>query len=132
MKFTRNKQLNNLSYLICAVIGASAIFSSTAHAEKCSAEAEFKRASPVHEGNAYNFKFRTTSDDCNKYGCTGYISFRIHYAFDDSNQVSKDTVSAYRIKAGQKSVETTDMVVLGISHANVEDVDVKEVSCSTP
>ena len=112
-----------------------ALAAGAARADRCTADAEFLHAYPANpDKTKYKFKFRVSSDDCTRYGCTGYVHYRIHFDYKSGRSNGKSTLVSYRIPAGQKSREVTDetypsSVGLGIA---VRDVEIGEVSCSTP
>lgn len=101
---------------------------------KCMTDAEFVHSWPVDTAkDQFKFKFRVTSDDCDKYGCSGYVHYRIHFNFQGGNS-GKTTLVRYRISGGQRLTEVTDKTfpfVVG-TKIDVRDVEIKEVSCSTP
>ncbi len=106
-----------------------------AMADRCTAEADFERAYPSNSNaTRYKFKFRTSSDDCTEYGCSGYVHYRIHFLYSSGNPNSKTTLVSYRIPAGQRSRDITDETFpsgAGMS-VQVQDVEITEVTCSTP
>lgn len=122
--------------VIYAIFGALPfIFSSAANATRCTAEAEFMHSYPANElPSKYKIKHRVSSDDCTKYGCSGYVHYTIHYAYEDGTPNEKSALVSYRISAGQKSREVTDEVYpdTGTSKTRVRDVEIGEVSCTTP
>lgn len=123
-------------HVIYTIFGAAIfVFSSAANAARCTAEAEFMHSYPANElPSKFKIKHRVSSDDCTKYGCSGYVHYTIHYAYTDGTQNEKSTLVSYRISAGQKSREVTDEVYpdTGTSKIKVRDVEIGEVTCSTP
>ena len=104
-------------------------------ADRCVADAEFVRAFPTNEyPSKFKFKFRVASDDCNRYGCTGWVHYRIHYEYKSGTSNAATTLVRYRIDDGQRFTEVTDETYPGLatSPIQVRDVEINEVSCSTP
>jgi hypothetical protein len=102
---------------------------------KCNGEAKFMHSWPVDKGNDnFKFKFRVSSDDCGEYSCRGYVHYRIHYDWRSGGSNSKSTLVGYTIPKGQRSVEVTDETFpSGASMAvDVRDVEIGEISCSSP
>lgn len=101
---------------------------------KCTTDAEFVHSWPVDKSNdEFKFKFRVSSDECNKYSCTGYVHYRIQFNYQGGNS-GKTTLVSYRIPQGQRSTEvtaTTFPFVVG-TKIDVRDVEIREVSCSSP
>lgn len=107
----------------------------SAQAERCAADAEFVHSYPSNSSKSeFKFKFRISSDDCKEYGCTGFIHYRIHFDYDSGTSSGKTTLVGYRIPAGQKSREVTDETYPASagSKIKVRDVEIGNVSCSTP
>lgn len=111
-------------------------FSGAANADDCNAEAEFLRSYPANNTpSKFKFKFRVESDDCDKYGCTGHVHYRIHYQDKDGDaRESESKIESYRIREGDTSREITHETYPGraSSPIQVRDVDITEVTCSTP
>lgn len=101
---------------------------------KCTTDAEFVHSWPAGDSNyKFNFKFRVSSDDCTRYSCSGYVHYRIHFNYPGGSS-GKTTLVKYYIPAGQRSTEVTDSTypfIVG-TKIDVRDVDIKEVSCSSP
>lgn len=108
----------------------------SANADTCLAEAEFIHSYPANKDNSrFKFKFRVSSESCATYGCSGYIHYRIHFEWATGGSSSKSTLTSYRIPSGQRSMEVTDETFpASVSNANtiVRDVEIGEVSCSSP
>jgi hypothetical protein len=102
---------------------------------KCTPDAEFVHSWPVDKDNdKFKFKFRVSSDDCNEYSCRGYIHYRIHFNWRSGGNNTKTTLVRYTIRKGQRATEVTDeLFPSGANMAlNVRDVEINEVSCSSP
>jgi hypothetical protein len=102
---------------------------------KCGTDAEFVHSWPVDKDNdKFKFKFRVSSDDCDQYSCRGYVNYRIHFTWLSGGSSGKSTLVRYTIPKGQRSIEVTDETFpSGANMAiNVRDVEIGEVSCSSP
>jgi len=101
----------------------------------CTAEADFVHSWPVDKANdEFKFKFRVSSDDCGEYSCNGYLHYRVHFNWRSGGNSAKTTLISYRIPRNQRSVEVTDKTFpgpVGIP-LDVRDVEIKEVSCTSP
>jgi len=101
----------------------------------CTSDAEFVHSWPVDKANdQFKFKFRVSSDDCNEYGCSGYVNYRIHFNWRSGGNSGKNTLVSYRIPKGQRSTEVTDETFPSGANMAIEvrDVEIREVSCRTP
>ena len=109
--------------------------SENARADQCAAVADFTHAFPSNElPSRFKFKFRLESSDCKEYACTGFVHYRIHYDYASGGSNAKTTLVRYRIPVQQKSVEVLDEVFPagGTTRVKVRDVQVTQVTCSTP
>jgi hypothetical protein len=101
---------------------------------KCTTDAEFVHSWPDGQSNyRFNFKFRVSSDDCSRYGCNGWVHYRIHFNYPGGSS-GKTTLVRYRIPQGQRSTEVTDSTYpfnVG-TKIDIRDVEIGEVSCSSP
>lgn len=122
--------------LVTVVLASGlALAAGSARADRCTADAEFLHSYPANQDKTkFKFKFRVSSDDCTRYGCTGYVHYRIHFDYKSGSSNGKSTLVSYRIPAGQKSREITDETYpSGVSSGiAVRDVEIGEVSCRTP
>lgn len=106
-----------------------------AHADRCSADAEFKHAYPANEiPSKFKFKFRVTSDQCERWSCRGYVHYKIHYETEGGTSLSKSSLVRYTIPDGQDSVEITDETYpsSGSGKITVRDIEIGEITCSSP
>lgn len=107
----------------------------SAYADQCLAEAEFLHSYPANNDNTkFKFKFRISSEECTNYSCSGWVRFRIHFDWISGGSNSKSTLVKYFISKGQRSVEVTDETYPSGAtlSLNVRDVEIFDVSCSTP
>lgn len=115
--------------LVCA-------WATSAYADDCLAEAEFIHSYPTNKDNSqFKFKFRVSSENCERYGCSGYVHYKIHFQWARGGSSSKSTLTSYRIPAGQRSREVTDeLFPAGALSLNtiIRDVEIGEISCSSP
>jgi hypothetical protein len=122
--------------MLAITLVAMCLWQSVAYADRCLAEAEFIHSFPTNKDNSrFKFKFRVASENCTTYGCTGYIRHRIHFEWATGGSSATSTLVSYRIPAGQRSVEVVhEMFPASGPNANtiIRDVEVGEVSCSTP
>lgn len=105
------------------------------YADQCLAEAEFIHSYPANTDNTkFKFKFRISTEGCTNYSCSGWVRFRIHYDWMSGGSNSRSTLVKYYIPKGQRSVEVTDETYPSnaSSSLNIRDVEIGEVSCSTP
>ena len=125
----------NRRFLGAIAMGGMLGLSATAYADSCKAVADFTHAFPANERpSKFKFKFRLESDDCKEYGCSGWVHYRIHFEYESGRSNAKSTLVRYRIPAGQKSREIMDETYPagGTDRIKVRDVEITEVSCSTP
>lgn len=102
---------------------------------KCTTDAEFVHSWPIDKANdEFKFKFRVSSDNCNEYSCRGYIHYKIHYNYKSGGDNTKSTLVRYTIPNGQRSAEVTDKTFPSFAGAklDIRDVEIGEVSCSSP
>lgn len=107
----------------------------SAYADQCVAEAEFLHSYPANNDNTkFKFKFRISSAECTNYSCSGWVRYRIHFDWISGGSNSKSTLVKYFISKGQRSVEVTDETFPSSAtlSLNVRDVEIFDVSCSTP
>lgn len=111
----------------------TAVLSSTALADQCTADADYKGSSAINEWK-HRIKFRVSSDDCKEYGCSGHIQYRIHFDYRTGGSNSQSDIVSYRIPRGQHGIDViTERSPGGSSNGSViKDVEVGEVSCSAP
>lgn len=117
------------------VLVLACIWKAPAHADQCIAEAEFLHSYPANNDNTkFKFKFRISSEGCTNYGCSGWVRYRIHYDWISGGSNSSSTLVKYHISKGQRSVEVTDETFPSgaTMSLNVRDVEIFDVSCSTP
>lgn len=108
--------------------------SSPLRAERCSANAEVERFWEVTPNFKYKVKFTVESSDCDEYSCRGYIKFRSHYSYLDGDSNSSREITAYTIHKGQSRGEVVKEIIPSSPSLkiNLDDIEVGEVSCSTP
>lgn len=126
-RLSRRMQLAAITWLALAI-------HLPAMADPCSADAEFLHSYPSNDNNTkFKFKFKVSSDDCDRYGCSGYVHYEIHYQWKDGDSNSKSTLVSYRIRAGQRSVEVTDETYpSSVGPIKIRDIELGEISCRTP
>lgn len=125
--------LHRIAWVVVAT-GLAAI-AGQVRADSCQADAEFQHSWPVDDKkDEFKLKFRVSSDDCTKYGCSGYVKYRIHFNWVSGGNSSKRTLIGYRISQGQKSREVVDTTFpSGAAMAvAIKDVEIESVSCSSP
>jgi hypothetical protein len=117
------------------VLASAAVACGEAYADRCTAVAEFLRAYPANEvPSKFKFKFRVSSEDCQRYGCSGYVHYTIHFQYSDGDSNRKSTLVSYRIPAGQEVREVTDETYPSgaLMKVQVRDAEIGEVSCTSP
>jgi hypothetical protein len=105
-----------------------------AFADDCSADASSDKYKLTDGDHKYLFSFDVTSDDCQKYSCTGYVDFVITFKIGDQVQelVSRSLVS-YRIAEDNKKAHVSVVRYIGVdSTTKILDVGVEKVTCETP
>lgn len=123
-----------MKLLLASIAIAGSLVSTPSLANRCTAHAEFIDSYPANsDQSAYKFKFHVTSSDCEKYSCRGYIHYRIHFAFkSDGNSSGKTTLISYAIPEGQDTIEVTDRTYPASTPVEIQDVELNEVTCSSP
>ena len=117
------------------ILGGLVAVAGPVQAGKCTADAEFVHSYPSNDTKSkFKFKFRVSSDNCTEYSCTGYVHYRVHFDYESGISNSDTTLISYRIPKDQKSREITHEMYPASSDSKlkIRDVEIQEVTCSTP
>lgn len=118
--------------LVVALTAVTVFTSSVARADRCSAEAQFVKNWSVKDGFKYKVKFNVSAASCDEYSCRGYIHYRVHYTWRSGGGNSHTTLSRYTVPKGDSSAEVVDEVIASSMLYDIDDIEITEVSCSTP
>jgi hypothetical protein len=123
-----------ISFVRFALIIYSICMASTVYADRCTADAEFDNFWKTGN-NKFKFKFIIESEDCVQYSCRGYINYTIHFTNAEGESRTETTLTSYSIKEDSSIAEEVHEHYVSeptYDPVGIDDVEITEVSCSTP
>lgn len=102
--------------------------------DRCSAAADYVRSWPLNDSKSkWAFKFKISSNECDRYSCRGYIHYTIHYRNQYGSRTSTTLVS-YTIARRDHNTEVVQETYPGPTGIpiQVDDVEISDVSCTSP
>ena len=125
------------NYLIMSMLALAVVLAldvTLALASRCSADARTDRFWDVTPNFKYKVKFTVSSSECQQYSCTGHIQFRSHFRYLTGGENGASHITWYTIPRGQSRADVVTDIIPSLPSLkiNLQDIEVREVSCTTP